>query len=296
MSKLTSTMAMIAAMAVTLWSQVPTEGLVAFYPFTGNLLDASGHGHKLDSLHTTDQRYLTKYVNDRNGTANRADSFPGTTCGLFTSADSFPTGASARTISAWVKLGILSQPRTIVAWGDKANKTECSFLVISTGGFAYLIFTNGTDSLKYKETNTARIQSWTHLAVSLTNAGLAKMYMDDSLLVSKQMSNWNTSAGLFGVGAWFINQGAPNDPWSGCVDAVAVYKKSLTDTEITMLANNTTDQLIPTKVSIPNNAYYTVTKTDISNKKYTINGRTTKNESVTELLVDKGLKKTLQIQ
>jgi len=295
MGRLTKTMAMIAVLAGILMAQVPVDGLIAFYPLTGNLLDASGNGHKLDSLHTSDQRGIPKWVNDRMGVANRADSFPGTTCGLYTPADSFPTGSSARTISAWVKLASLSQPRTIVAWGDKANKTECSFLALSTGGFDYLIFTNGTDSLKHKTTSLAKIRSWTHLAVSLTSAGSAVLYMDDSALVSKQMSNWNTSAGWFGVGAWFVSSSSPNDNWSGCIDAIAIYKRALTATEITVLANNTTDQLIPTVVSVPS-VHYVTTRSEVSNMLYTINGRTTKNESVAGLLVGAGFKKTLRIQ
>jgi len=296
MSRLTKTMAMIAVLSMTLWSQIPQGNLVAFYPFTGNLLDASGNGHKLDSLHTSDQRVLPKWVNDRMGTANRADSFSGGTGGLYAPADSFPQGSSARTISAWVKLGNLAQPRTIVSWGDKRTHRECSFLALSTGGFDYLIFTNGTDSLKYKTTSLAGIQQWTHLAVSLTSAGFATLYWDDSVRTSKQMSSWNTSAGWFGVGAWFVDQGAPSDPWSGCLDAISIYKCALTATEITILANNVTDLLISTHVSVPNSVQYSAAKNEKSSTLYTVNGRTLKRASIAGLLVGENIKKTLRIQ
>lgn len=296
MSRLTQTMAMIAVLAGILMAQVPTGGLVAFYPFTGNLLDASGNGHKLDSLHVTDQRLIPKYVSDRNGVANRADSFPGGTCGLYTPADSFPTGSSARTISAWVKLGFLTEPRTIVSWGDKRTHTECSFLALSRGGFDYLIFTNGPDSLLCRFTSLQRIQSWTHLAVSLSSAGLAKMYMDDSLLVSKQMSSWNTSAGFLGIGAWFGSPGNVQEPWSGCIDAVTIYKRDLSSAEISVLANNVTDLLIPTHVSVPNTVQYSAVKSAGSSTLYTVSGRTLKRAPVAGLLVGENLRKSLRIQ
>ena len=296
MRRLTKTVAMIAVLAGILMAQVPSDGLVAFYPFTGNLLDASGNGHKLDSLHTSDQRALPKWVNDRMGVANRADSFPGTTCGLYAPADSFPLGSSARTISAWVKLVNLAQPRTIVSWGDKRTHTECSFLALSTGGFDYLIFTNGTDSLKYKTTSLAGIQQWTHLAVSLTSAGFATLYWDDSVRASKQMSSWNTSAGWFGVGAWFVDQGAPSDPWCGCLDAISIYKRALTSAEIIVLANNVTDLLVSTQVFVPNRAQYSAEKNERSNALYTVNGRTLKRASVAGLLVGENLKKAFRIQ
>lgn len=277
-------------------AQVSSDGLVAFYPFTGNLLDASGNGHKLDSLPTTDQRYIPKWVSDRMGVANRADSFSGSTQGLCTRADSFPTGSSARTLSAWVKLGLLSEPRTILSWGSDTGKTECTFIAKSAGGFDYLILTNGTDSLIYKTTSLAKIQSWTHLAVSLTSTGFAKMYMGDSVLVSKQMSSWNTSAGWFGVGASFRSRSNCLNPWFGCIDAVAIYKRALSDTEISTLSDNATDQLIPTNVLVPNKVQYSVATVEPSNVLYTINGRSLKNRYVTGMLVGEKLKKMRHIQ
>jgi hypothetical protein len=291
MSKLTSTMAMIAAMAVTLWAQVPTEGLVAFYPFTGNWNDVSGHGHNLTAI----VQYAPTWTTDRNGIANQAVYFEGNRAGLQALADSFPLGSSARTISAWVQLQNLTRPRAIISWGDRTNKTDCSFLANTYSGYACLIFTNSIDSLIYK-TSSLEIHSWTHLAVTLTATGLATMYMGDSILVSKQMSNWNTSAGLFGVGAWFGDQYLEDNMWSGKLDAVAIYKRALSAAEISTLSKNNTDQLIPTKVSEFYNTHYSLINAKPSNTYYTINGRVIAHEPITGMLVGAGLKKTLRIQ
>jgi hypothetical protein len=122
------------------------------------------------------------------------------------------------------------------------------------------------------------------------------MYMGDSILVSKQMTGWNTSAGLFGVGGQFIDQDTYYGPWSGRLDAVVVYRRALSATEISMLADNTTDQLVSTKTCTPNSVRYTVVENRTSNVLYTINGRTLRNESVTGVLVGERLKKALRIQ
>jgi hypothetical protein len=110
------------------------------------------------------------------------------------------------------------------------------------------------------------------------------------------MTGWNTSAGLFGVGGWYMDQYSNSFLWSGRLDAVVIYRRALSTTEISMLANNTTDLLVSTKTLTPNSVRYTVVENRTSNVLYTINGRTLKNESVAGMLMGEKLKKSLRIQ
>ena len=73
-----------------------TSGLVAYYPFSGNANDASGNGYNL----TVSGATLTT---DRNGTANSAYLFNGSSSGMSASAGS-AFSLTSLTLSAWIKV------------------------------------------------------------------------------------------------------------------------------------------------------------------------------------------------
>jgi hypothetical protein len=78
-------------------SYVPTNGLVGWWPFNGNANDLSGNGNN----GTVNGATLTT---DRNGVANSAYSFSGTTTNteiITGDCSSFPSGNSPRSISIW---------------------------------------------------------------------------------------------------------------------------------------------------------------------------------------------------
>ena len=81
-----------ASMAQNVPSYVPTNGLIGWYPFTGNANDSSGNGNHA----TVNGAVLSS---DRFGNANAAYSFNGSTDYLHGNASTFPTGY--RTVSLW---------------------------------------------------------------------------------------------------------------------------------------------------------------------------------------------------
>ena len=97
MKKLLFTIAMAFAIPVfaQVPSYVPTEGLMAWYSFTGNANDNSGNGHD----GTVNSATLTT---DRFGNTNSAYLFDGATTSISTNLQG-PTGNAARTISCWFK-------------------------------------------------------------------------------------------------------------------------------------------------------------------------------------------------
>lgn len=76
-------------------SEIPTDGLIAFFPFNGNANDESGNGHN----GTVNEATLTT---DRSGNENSAYLFDGPDDYIQASSTGFPFGNSPRTIAFWV--------------------------------------------------------------------------------------------------------------------------------------------------------------------------------------------------
>ncbi|MGK5091030.1 LamG domain-containing protein [Deltaproteobacteria bacterium TL4] len=77
-------------------SSIPTEGLVAYYPFNGNANDESGNGNN----GTVNGATLTA---DRNGNANKAYSFDGVDDYINVSDSTHIDMTQAFTIGTWIK-------------------------------------------------------------------------------------------------------------------------------------------------------------------------------------------------
>jgi hypothetical protein len=123
------------------------------------------------------------------------------------------------------------------------------------------------------------------------------MYMGDSVIASKAMTGWNTSGGeFFGVGAHFISQYTPGMAWAGKLDAVAVYNRALSASEISVLADNSTDQLITTRAVRPASANYALIRDEAPSTYYSINGRSFAGAPVAGISVGSGLVKILRLR
>lgn len=113
------------ALTVNAFAQVPSSGLVGYYPFTGNANDLSGNANN----GTVNGATLT---NDRFGNPNAAYSFNGTTNFITVpnaaSIASFPNG---QTISMWLKITAYptnGKENVIIDKRDNTNKYYQVFL------------------------------------------------------------------------------------------------------------------------------------------------------------------------
>ena len=96
MKKLITLILGVTCMASISLAQIPTTGLAAYYPFSGNANDISGNGNN----GTVTEASLTT---DRFGNANSAYSFNGTTDYITVPNSSTLQITGAITISAWIK-------------------------------------------------------------------------------------------------------------------------------------------------------------------------------------------------
>ncbi|MCB0814438.1 MAG: hypothetical protein KDB87_14920, partial [Flavobacteriales bacterium] len=89
-------LAAMGSLSAQLPANVPSNGLVAWYPFNGNADDESGNGH--DGVN-----HGAVLTADRNGLTNAALSFDGSTSWVEVTDPLLGSTLSSHTISAWFK-------------------------------------------------------------------------------------------------------------------------------------------------------------------------------------------------
>jgi len=214
-------------------SNIPTNGLFAYYPFNGNANDVSGNGK--NGVLGSSSPSLTF---DRHGNANAAYTFDGV--GNFMRVNYVPFTNPPFTISTWVKLSDLNQSYPMVCLGHPS----------STGGtnklyFAANLANSGTPSIgRYGQNNiTSSVSNvnsniWTHLVVTVNSYSVN----DVTFYVNGQQQGTNTLNGNtsnpfplnndgFGIG---YAQGFPSGVvfFKGALDDIGIWNRILSPSEI----------------------------------------------------------------
>ena len=215
---------------LVLVGQIPTNGLVAYYPFDGDALDYSGnrnHGTVNGATLTT----------DRFGNANKAYQFDG---GSITGvANNFPIGSSARTISVWFKVtsnwagGCAG--RDIFVYGNKQSTSSALVFRAWTNnavitGLEFITATN----VQYILPSNFVLNEWYHLLMSYDGV-TARLYLDGAL-VSQTTLNWSGhQSGNFSIGRSLSDVSCVNQ-LNGSIDDIRIYNRALTADEVKLLA------------------------------------------------------------
>jgi hypothetical protein len=201
---------------------IPTDGLVAFYPFNGNANDESGNGND-------GTVYGATLTADRFDSAQKTYSF--IPDNYIVSTPVLPTGNQARSISAWFNTTSSSgsngwNVNTVASWGSPSSNALCAIGVYKSK----LMF--GAFGTSYDVYTTAIVNdgNWHHAVVVYDGLVLA-IYLDDSLLVSENR-NLGTVNSAFYMGR---RAGQVNQFMNGFVDDVRVYNRALTQAEIRAL-------------------------------------------------------------
>ncbi len=210
-------------------ASIPSNGLVAWYPFSGNANDSSGNGNN----GTVNRATLTT---DRFGKANCAYSFNANDSNYISSpSNSFPTKAG--TISSWVNFsGAIKNGTPPYDWS--------TILAYGTRG-GLLVNGNINDSQYNKflqnfvlnnspTSNSAITQNvWTHVVETIDGLGNCTFYFNSVNVGGGKISNF-TPASLNGV----CNIGKSNNdliyPWyfNGKLDDIRIYNRALDSSEI----------------------------------------------------------------
>jgi Concanavalin A-like lectin/glucanases superfamily len=205
-----------------------TNGLVAYFPFDGNVADASSNNNN-GTIHGG-----ISYSTDRN---NR----PGKAC-LFNGSDSYilvppsPTLNSITTqtdttFTCWFKTDNWNNIGGHISKNDNANNLHYRFLVNETGSLLQIeqLYANGIYS-------PLIANKWYHFAAVKTG-NTSRIYLDGTLISETSMlsSPWATDYNTnLEIGR---DAHGPVEYTRGIFDEIRIYNRSLTKAEIQMIMN-----------------------------------------------------------
>jgi len=227
-------------------SHIPTEGLVAYYPFNGNANDESGNGHH----GTVNGATLTT---DRDGNENSAYYFNVNASGGWGSAQnritiSSPTisNENSFTISAWINLETKpipfdNRPHTIMGRWD-GNGVAVFRHQINYSGEISTNLRAGTNS-NIVEGGSVTYGEWYHIVITY-NGSILKQYINNQLTKQEQLDiDINTSSTdlTFGElhmanGHWYL--------FSGKMDDLGYWNRALTEQEIQNLFTSSSGDIL----------------------------------------------------
>ena len=211
-------------------SYVPTNGLVAWYPFNGNANDESGNGH--DGIITG-----ATFSEDRNGNADASIEFNGypvpgtnrTQVGLDNHVyvpdfdDPFSNGLS---ISLWA----LEFPTSESAFLQRRNNNNIDFnLELNTSNqiAAHLGFTS------FSSQESMPSEQWTHLTLTYDEESI-KLYKDGALIEEQAASqSVNNFANELFIGKYIYYGGLTHHFFfNGRQDDLGIWNRTLTAQEV----------------------------------------------------------------
>ena len=207
---------------------IPTDGLVAYYPFNGNANDESGNGNN-------GTVYGATLTTDRFGKASSAYAFNGISSYINAGETLFPIAPTAFSVSIWFNTG---------------NKSE-SILFDQTQGAQFSIGIRNDSILASYGSNGVWIpvctkpfspQGWVHLAISYSNVNGIQSYINGSFIqtiaVSQPITGVNDSRYKFMIGRWgsTLSQDQNNLKYfDGSIDDIRIYNRVLSAQEIQAL-------------------------------------------------------------
>ena len=227
---------------VRLPSYIPTDGLVAYYPFNGNANDASGNGN-VGSV--SEQVSLTS---DIRGVADSAYEFIvngdagwGQPQGEISVPHNVSMNSNSLTLSALVypreKPGSYeNRAQTVLGrWANGTSNEAFRFWVDDDGGIVFNVGVGQNES--YKAGNIL-FDAWSHIAITLDNRDL-KIFINGSLVGEHQFdsdinvngnSPLNIGSLLSSNGTWYF--------WDGYLDEIGYWNRILSSNEIKNLSSS----------------------------------------------------------
>ena len=209
---------------------VPTTGLLAWYNFNGNLIDATGGGSNGVVYGTV------AYGTDRFGAANSCYQGSGASLADIPTHN-FPLGNTARSVTVFFQFQMpyAGGGRTFFNWGD--NSFGGRFGLFASDTIIGLEYVNGLVRKAFTPNG-----AWHNLTVTYPGSGgtsAIKLYIDGCLVVSNVFSP--TASFTTAYGTWHTIGGstyylpAYSDSWTGKLDDIGVWNRELTAAEVAMI-------------------------------------------------------------
>ena len=214
-------------------SVLPTGNLIAGYPLNGNAQDVSGN-----ALHGTPSG--VSWVNDREGTPNKAAHFNGISSNIHVPNDDLLNFQDALSIACWIKIDqFLEHEQHPVSHGSWQNRYK-----ISIGDQNIRFTVNTSDAIKDLDSETVPVAGqWYHLAVIYDGTDM-EIWLDgklDAFTSHTGLINKTTFDLAFGQNLPGIN----DYNFKGALDAVSIFDYGLFPSQIKDHMENSINLNIP---------------------------------------------------
>ena len=210
-----------------------TNGLVGFYPFSGNANDASGNGNNAVS-------YGAQLATNRFGIAYDSYSVANGSYIETTNSVGFPTSTNDFTVSVWVNFSTLPVPPAGIAM-IFANKAIDQFQLalnptVGTSGF-FDFWTGGNHGAPadcHTTTNVWTVNRWYNLVV-LRSQNTVSIYQDGAIIGQNQTTFGNNAAAASRKLDFGYRSSPGCCPLSGQLDDIRIYNRALSASELAQL-------------------------------------------------------------
>jgi GH18 family chitinase/photosystem II stability/assembly factor-like uncharacterized protein len=213
---------------------VSRDGLVSYYPFSGNANDESGNGNTI----TNNGAVLTT---DRFGIPNRAYSFNGTSAYmLINDADlslSFDARTASYTASVWAFFPSIPN-RHIHLIQDRLNSGPMAYYLNLDGINGRKMTASIFDGTSFTSllSNLAITQNQWYLFTMVVNGGQIRLYingdLDATVTIPSGISSTRRTSVSSSIGAFWNTPSSPVDLMQGKLDDIRIYNRALTGVEI----------------------------------------------------------------
>ncbi|MEZ5069908.1 MAG: LamG-like jellyroll fold domain-containing protein [Bacteroidales bacterium] len=212
------TLTLTAAWAAAL-AQIPTDGLMAHYPFNGDALDASGNEH-----HGTVNGALP--TDDRDGRSQSAYLFDGTND--YIDLGDWENGG-AMSFAFWARWDAFHNYSRIVDLGNGSSSNNIIVANYQTNNNLFFsVYTSGEN--KYF-VPAIELGQWAFFAATVDNSGVMTVYKDGVQIGHKP--NGSTPNTLMRTAQYVGRSNFSQDGYfMGAIDELRIYGRTLSETEI----------------------------------------------------------------
>ena len=215
---------------------VPTQDLVGYYPFGGNILDYSGNGHN-------NANYNIVSTTDRFNNILSALYFSGSGAEYLNYGDVDDYEPYQGSFSFWFNPESYGGPSSealkpiISKWSSPNDLLGSSYNIFLNGTDLCFLLSDGstTDTLTATLTNIP-LNQWSHVVIT-ANYGFIKIYVNNILVTDtiSAISSFNITTSDFKVGGWYQDINTSYSSFSGKIDDLGIWKREIGSCEVDAL-------------------------------------------------------------
>jgi hypothetical protein len=208
---------------------IPTEGLLAYYPFNGNANDESENGHNGTLNGPT-------LITDRFDYPNKAYEFAGNDENNITISPFIPPAILS--LSIWFNpntTGPGGNLRSVLFSNQQISVNHDAINVIMEDGKIHFALLNSSGGEFGILSNSAiNLNQWHHVVCIIGSDNNMKMFLDNT--VQNQTIMWSGGYNCLNV-TIIGNVYQDNDNFDGVLDDIRIYNRALSTTEVQSLYN-----------------------------------------------------------